>query len=80
MVIIAVLALYHLRLLIWNISEYRKFHKTAAFEKLKNSNMEVTLMAIPLTLAMTVNVMFVTGAVFVPNLWSVIEYLFPLPA
>lgn len=32
----------------------------------------------PLTLAMSVNVSFVVGAVFVPGLWSVVEYLFPV--
>ncbi len=77
MTAIAVLAIYHIRLLIWNISEYRKYRRTEAFKTLKNSNMEVTLMSVPLTLAMTVNVMFVSGAVFIPNLWSVVEYLFP---
>ncbi|MDB1111317.1 hypothetical protein PL026_19595 [Pseudomonas extremaustralis] len=35
-------------------------------------------MAIPLTLVMTVNACFSLGALFVPDLWSVIEYLFPL--
>ena len=42
-----------------------------------NSNAEVTLMAMPLTFAMTINVCFVLGAVFVPGLWSIVEYLFP---
>src|SRR5690606_8406404 len=35
-------------------------------------------MALPLTLAMTVNVCFALGAVFVPGLWLMVEYLFPL--
>jgi len=35
-------------------------------------------MAIPLTYAMTINVMFVLGATFIPNLWNVIEFMFPL--
>jgi hypothetical protein len=34
-------------------------------------------MAMPLALAMSVNVAFILGLVFVPGLWSVIEYLFP---
>lgn len=34
-------------------------------------------MALPLTLAMSINVMFIFGAVFVPNIWNVIEYMFP---
>ena len=31
-----------------------------------------------LTLAISVNVTFILGAVFVPNLWSVVAYLFPV--
>lgn len=67
----------HLRLLAWNIAEYRRFRRTPAFEALRSSNQEVGLMAIPLTLAMTINVGFIIGAVFVPGLWNVVEYLFP---
>jgi hypothetical protein len=37
----------------------------------------ITLMAIPLTFAMTINVCFVLGALFVPGLWDIVEYLFP---
>lgn len=65
-------------LLGWNIGKYRKFRKTEAFAKLCNSNAEVTLMAIPLALAMTINVLFILGALFVPKLWTVVEWLFPL--
>jgi uncharacterized membrane protein len=68
----------HLRLLAWNIREYRQFRQTQAFARLRSSNQEVALMAIPLTLAMTINAGFIVGAVFVPGLWSVVEYLFPL--
>jgi len=78
LIAIAALAILHFRLLFWNISEYRKFKKTDAFQSLKNSNREISLMVIPLTLAMSVNVAFILGAVFVPNLWSVVEYLFPV--
>ncbi len=77
LIAIASLALLHFRLLFWNISEYRKFKKTDEFASLKNSNREISLMVIPLTLAMSVNVSFILGAVFVPNLWGVVEYLFP---
>lgn len=31
-----------------------------------------------LALAMTVNVGFIVGLVFVPDLWAAVEYLFPL--
>lgn len=71
-------AVNHLRLLTWNIREYRIYRKTPAFEAIKKSNKEVTLMAIPLTLTMTINVMFVLGAMLVPGLWGFVELLFPL--
>lgn len=67
----------HLRLLWWNIQEYKLYKKTEAYKALKKSNAEVTLMTIPLTLAMTINVFFIVAGVFVPNLWNVVEYLFP---
>lgn len=67
----------HFRLLVWNIKEFNKFKKTDAYSQLRKSNAEVTLMAIPLTLSMSINGMFIIGMVFVPNLRSVIEYLFP---
>jgi hypothetical protein len=71
------LAFLHFRLLVWNIREYRLFKQTQAFQNLKTTNQEVSLMAIPLTYAMTINVCFVLGAVLVPKLWTVVEYLFP---
>lgn len=74
---IVILAFTHFKLLLWNIRQYREFKQTEAYRTLKNSNAEVTLMTIPLTLTMTINVMFILGAVFVPNLWDYVEYLFP---
>ncbi|MCK5110164.1 MAG: hypothetical protein KAQ94_01500 [Arcobacteraceae bacterium] len=71
-------AFLHFKLLIWNVKQYKAFKTTDAFETLKNSNAEVTLMALPLTFAMTINVSFVLGALFVPGLWSIVEYLFPM--
>lgn len=71
-------AFKHVELLIWNIGEYGRFKKTKDFPALKASNNEVTLMALPLTYAMTVNVAFILGALFVPGLWKYVEYLFPL--
>jgi hypothetical protein len=68
----------HFRLLVWNLIEYRRFSGTDAFQQLRSGNGEATLMTLPLTLAMSVNVLFVIGAVFVPGLWQFVEYLFPL--
>lgn len=75
---IILLSLLHIRLLVWNIIEYQRFKKTDGYTRLKSSNAEVQLMAMPLTYAMSINVGFILGALFVPNLWSVVEYLFPL--
>lgn len=75
---ILVFAYRHFRLLAWNLREYRRFKQTPAFTALKQSNAEVSLMAIPLTLAMSINVLFVLGAIFVPGLWNSVEYLFPI--
>lgn len=77
LVLIIWFAVFHFKLLFWNIKQYKAFKETEAFDKLMNSNAEVTMMAMPLTFAMTINVCFVLGAVFVPGLWSIVEFLFP---
>jgi hypothetical protein len=74
---IGAFVILHLRLLIWNLREFTGFRRTPAYLSLRNGNAETQLLAIPLTLAMTVNAMFIGGAVFVPGLWSIVEYLFP---
>lgn len=75
---ILVFAYFHFTLLVWNIKQFHLYKKTPAYTQMRSSNAEVTLMAIPLTLSMSINVCFVLGALFVPKLWSVVEYLFPL--
>ena len=77
LVFIVGFSIFHFKLLIWNIKQYKAFKATKAYETLKNTNAEVTLMAIPLTFAMTINVCFILGAVFVPGLWGIVEFLFP---
>jgi len=82
-IIIAVLGIIvftylNLRSLIWNLTSLSAFKKTEDYEKLRTSNGETTLLAQPLALAMSVNVAFIVGLVFVPNLWSIVEYLFPM--
>jgi len=74
---ILVFAFLHFKLLIWNTKQFNMYKKTENYQTLINSNAEITLMTIPLTYAMTINVSFVLGAVFVPNLWSIVEYMFP---
>lgn len=75
---LATFVVLHLRLLVWNLREFTLFRRTPAFEALRDSNAGVTLMAVPLTLAMTLNALFVSGATMVPGLWNVIEFALPV--
>ncbi len=68
----------HYSLLVWNIREYYLFKQTDAYVTLRQSQAEASLLAIPLTYAMTMNVSFILAAVFIPNFWSIVEYLFPV--
>ncbi len=77
MAMIIIFAVRHLRSLVWNIREFSHYSKTSAFVTLNETNAAFSLMVRPLTFAMTVNVLFVLGAVFVPGLWNIVEYLFP---
>lgn len=74
---IAGLAVLHYQKLIWNIAQYQAFKKTDAYQKLLAGNQQSALLGLPLALAMAINVGFILGMVFVPGLWSVVEYLFP---
>jgi|GEM_PF-1907518 len=49
---------------------FNLYKKTAEYQALLNSNREVQLMAIPLTLTMTMNVFFILGALFIPGLFD----------
>jgi hypothetical protein len=71
------MAALHLRLLVWNLAHYRRWRRSEAFQRLRAGNKDVALMALPLTLTMTINVLFVVGSVTVPGLWDYAEYLFP---
>lgn len=77
LVFIIFFAFMHFKLLIFTTKQFNHYKKTEKYTELKNSNAEISLMTIPLTFAMSVNVCFVLGAVFVPNLWSIVEYMFP---
>ncbi len=75
---IAFFTFLNIKALVWNIGQMSKFRKTEAYTKLRNSNGETSLLAAPLAVAMSINASFIVGLVFVPNLWSIVEYLFPL--
>lgn len=75
---IAVFALLHYKSLIWNLRQLSGFKRSGAFGTIDGTNAESQVAAMPLALAMAVNVGFILGLVFVPGLWGVVEYLFPL--
>jgi hypothetical protein len=71
-------AFLNIRFLIWNLTRFRAWKQTEAYNKIRASNAETQLLAMPLAMAMSVNVGFILGLVFVPGLWNVVEYLFPM--
>jgi hypothetical protein len=75
---IAVFSALNLRYLAWNIGRLAEFRRSAAYAGFIASNAETQLAALPLALAMSINVGFILGLVFVPGLWGVVEYLFPV--
>jgi hypothetical protein len=70
-------AFVHFHLLAKSLIAFRRFRQTSAYTALRSGNREVSLMAIPLTLSMSMNVLFVLGSLFVPGLWQVVEWIFP---
>ena len=78
MAAIAAFAAISIRSLIWNLRAMAEWKRSPAFEKFAATNAQSQLMTLPLALAMTINLGFVLGLVFVPGLWSVVEYLFPV--
>lgn len=74
---IAVFGVMHIALLVWNIRKLAAFKRTPGFEAFKASPKAIQLMAAPLVYAMAMNVGFILGAVFVPQLWEHVEYIFP---
>jgi len=75
---IAVFGAMNLYLLVWNLRRTGAFVASESGRALSSSNAQTQLMAMPLALAMSVNVGFIVGLVFLPGLWGVVEYLFPL--
>lgn len=78
MAAIAYFVVMHYVSLVWNLRKFAAFRATPAYEALRKSNAETQLMAVPLAFAMAINGGFVAGLVFVPGLWNIVEYLFPL--
>ena len=67
----------HFKWLFYNFSQYRKFKTNGGLEKIIGTNAHTQLMAMPLTYAMSINVCFGIAAIFIPNLWKIVEMLSP---
>jgi hypothetical protein len=74
---VLVFAFVHFHLLAKSLIAFRRFRKTSAYEALRKNNGEVSLMAIPLTMSMSMNVAFVLASLFIPGLWQIMEWIFP---
>lgn len=68
-------AILHFVLLARWFKGFTTFRQSEAYQQLKNSNAEVQLMAIPLTLTMSMNVFFILGAMYIPGLFSELSLL-----
>lgn len=68
----------HFQLMYKNLKEYFLFKKSKEYEEFINWKNEISLIALPLSLAMSINVLFILWAIFVPGLWNYVEYLFPI--
>lgn len=74
---IAAFSIMNVSLLIWNLRRVGEFSRSDKGIALSGTNAQTQMMAMPLALAMSINVGFIIGLVFVPGLWSIVEYLFP---
>ncbi|MGB0902290.1 TsoY family (seleno)protein [Halocynthiibacter sp.] len=75
---IAAMTVLHVALMVFNLRQLSAFKASAAYKNLMGTNAETQLLAAPLAAAMTINAGFIAGLVFVPGLWGIVEYLFPL--
>ncbi len=74
---IAVFAFLNIKLLVFNLRSFALFRRSEEYAAFAGSNAGSQVLAMPLALAMSVNVGFILGLTFVPGLWSIVEYLVP---
>lgn len=74
---ILIFLVIHLYTLVKHLKSFFLFKKTKEFSEFKETNSEITLISLPLTLAMMMNVLFIVLVVFVPWFWNVVEFAFP---
>ncbi|RNE48097.1 TsoY family (seleno)protein [Corynebacterium alimapuense] len=74
----SLMLLIHFALLFWNLRELKIYRGTKAYQALRSSNAEVTMMAIPLTLGMSINGLFVAAMAMIPGLSTILPALMPV--
>lgn len=77
MTMVALMAIAHYALLFWWLKKGSTLSKQGRMEQFAGEA-HIFKMIAPLVLAMSVNAGFVVGLVFVPGLWRIKEYLFPI--
>ncbi len=77
-IIIALLLINHYRLMYFNFKQYAMAKADGRIDKLLGTNAHTQLLALPLASAMSINGLFIAGSLFIPGMWDVAEYLFPL--
>jgi hypothetical protein len=75
---VAFFVAHHVRLLVLNYRLMGQYRKTSDYQAFLRSPQQTQELAMPLATAMTVNASLIVGALFVPHLWSIVEYLFPV--
>jgi hypothetical protein len=75
---ILVFGCLHYWWLFLNFKQYRQYSANGGVEKIMGTNAHTQLMAMPLTYAMSLNASFIIAVVFIPGLWDIIEWLFPI--
>lgn len=78
MIGIAIFGAMNIAMLIWNLRRVGAFTRSERGKAMINSNAGTQMLTMPLALAMSINAGFILGLVFVPGLWSIVEYLFPM--
>ncbi|MDC9721093.1 MAG: hypothetical protein PSN46_10280, partial [Gammaproteobacteria bacterium] len=78
MLVIGWMIIKHFQLMWWNWRQYSMAKADGRIDKMLGTNAHTQLLAMPLATAMSVNALFIAGALFVPGLWANVEYLLPL--
>eukprot|EP00727_Mastigamoeba_balamuthi_P014081 m51a1_g9296 hypothetical protein (472) ;mRNA; f:49443-51990 len=75
---IYLLFLKHVHLLVWNLIYLARWWRTPAHNRAQRKNEDINMMAVPLSLAMTLNAGFSVSVISIPGMWNHVEKVFPV--